>query len=66
MESDLQSLLGLNVQSCTHLLIPPPPAFGHIYEGAIGQPRYTTSLCDPQVQIKIKKLGFRTVTGLKM
>jgi hypothetical protein len=26
---------------------PPPPAFGLIYEGAIGQPRYTTSLCDP-------------------
>jgi len=24
-----------------------PPAFGLIYEGAIGQPRKTTSLCDP-------------------
>jgi hypothetical protein len=26
---------------------PPPPAFGLIYEGVIGQPRKTTSLCDP-------------------
>ncbi len=26
---------------------PPPPAFGLINEGAIGQPRLTTSLCDP-------------------
>jgi hypothetical protein len=26
---------------------PPPLAFGLIYEGAIGQPRLTTSLCDP-------------------
>jgi hypothetical protein len=25
----------------------PPPAFGLIYEGTIGQPRYTTSLCNP-------------------
>ncbi len=24
----------------------PPPAFGLIYKGAIGQPRWTTSLCD--------------------
>ncbi len=38
---------------CTAVLIgsrprnPPPPAFGLIYEGAIGQPRWTTSLCDP-------------------
>ncbi len=40
---------------CTAVLIglnpanPPPPAFGLIYEGAIGQPRWTTSLCDPQL-----------------
>jgi hypothetical protein len=27
----------------------PPPAFGLIFEGAIGQPRLTTSLCDPLV-----------------
>ncbi len=27
--------------------IPPPPAFGLIYEGAIGQPRWTTSLWLP-------------------
>jgi hypothetical protein len=26
---------------------PPSPAFGLINEGAIGQPRQTTSLCDP-------------------
>ncbi len=26
---------------------PPPPAFGLIYEGAIGQPRETTYLCNP-------------------
>jgi hypothetical protein len=26
---------------------PLPPAFGLIYEGAIGQSRQTTSLCDP-------------------
>jgi hypothetical protein len=26
---------------------PTPPAFGLIYEGAIGQPRWTTSLSDP-------------------
>ncbi len=39
---------------CTAVLIggdpatppPSPPAFGLIYEGAIGQPRWTTSLCD--------------------
>jgi hypothetical protein len=42
MELDLQSLLG----SCVHLYslaetsqLPPPPAFGLLYEGAIGQPR---------------------------
>ncbi len=35
------------VFSCTHWLRPrnpPTPAFGLIYEGAMGQPRYTTSL----------------------
>ncbi len=35
---------------CTHWMRPrnaPPPAFELIYEGAIGQPRQTTSLCDP-------------------
>jgi hypothetical protein len=39
------------VYSCTHWLrprnSPPPPAFGLTYEGAIGQPRETTSLCNP-------------------
>jgi hypothetical protein len=46
MELDLQSLFGLYVHSCTHWLrsrtsLPPPPhpAFGLIYENAIGQPR---------------------------
>jgi hypothetical protein len=47
MELDLQSLFGLRVHSCTHWLRPPPHAFGLIYEGAIGHPRKTTSLCDP-------------------
>ncbi len=35
---------------CTHWLRPrntPPPASGLVYEGAIGQPKQTTSLCDP-------------------
>ncbi len=42
MEYDLQSLFGL---LCTAVPVgwdpvtPPPPAFGFIYEGAIGQPR---------------------------
>jgi hypothetical protein len=40
------------VYSCGYSLtetpqLPPPPAFGLIYEGAIGQPRKTTSLCNP-------------------
>jgi hypothetical protein len=54
MELDLRSLFGLlvNVHSCTHWLIPrnpppPPPEIGLIYESAIGQPKETTSLCDP-------------------
>jgi hypothetical protein len=29
---------------------PPTLAFGHNYEGAIGQPGYTTSLCNPLVK----------------
>ncbi len=37
MELDLQSLFGLLVHSCTLWLL---------YEGAIGQPRWMTSLCD--------------------
>ncbi len=46
MELDLPSLFGL---LCTALLIGCDPAtlIGLIYEGAIGQPRQTTSLCDP-------------------
>ncbi len=61
MGLDLQSLFGLHVHhmhSCTHWLSPatppPPPAFGLIYEGAIGQPRQTTSLCDPSEEFTSK------------
>jgi hypothetical protein len=43
MELDLQSLFELHVHSCTHWLrprnLPPPPAFGLMYEGTIGQSR---------------------------
>jgi hypothetical protein len=48
MELDLRSLFGLHMH-CTAVLPanPPSTAFGLIYEGAIGQPRQTTSLCDP-------------------
>jgi hypothetical protein len=50
------------VYSCTHWLrprnSPPPPAFGLIYEGAIGQPRQTTSLCKPLGQNdKTREIG---------
>jgi hypothetical protein len=59
MELDLQSLfgIGIHVHSCwyryslaetTHT---PPSAFRLIYEGAIGQPRKTTSLCNPLVYL---------------
>jgi hypothetical protein len=35
---------------CNNLAIPPfPPAFGLIYEGALGHPRLTTSLCNPLI-----------------
>jgi hypothetical protein len=54
MELDLQSLFGL---LCTAVLIgncPPPPAFGVLYEGAIGQPRYRRHLfVSPWIQTKI-------------
>ncbi len=40
---------------------PHPPVFGLIYEGIIGQPRQTTSLCDPLLP---PSLQFRTVAGL--
>jgi hypothetical protein len=42
MELDLQSLFGLHVHSRlaeTPQPTPLPPAFGLIYEGAVGQPR---------------------------
>ena len=52
MELDLQSLFGLQCTAMnTHWLrprkSPPPSACGLIYGGAIGQPRWTTSLCTP-------------------
>jgi hypothetical protein len=39
MELDLPSYLGSCVQLYSLAEIPPPPAFGLIDEGAIGQPR---------------------------
>jgi hypothetical protein len=39
MELDLQSLFGL-LCTAVHVAVPTPPAFGLIYEGAIGRPRY--------------------------
>jgi hypothetical protein len=58
MELDLQSLFGL---LCTALIIgcdpatpPSSPAYGLIYEGAIGQPRKTASLCNPPPKTKKK------------
>jgi hypothetical protein len=47
MELNLQNLFGLYSLAET---LPPPPAFGLIYEGAIGQSKKTTSLCNPLVQ----------------
>ncbi len=49
MELELKSLFGLHVHSCTAETPQPPapPAFGLICQGASGQPRQTTSLCDP-------------------
>jgi hypothetical protein len=46
---------------CTAVLIcwdpatQPLPPFGLIYEGAIGQPRQTTSLCDPLIPTNWRK-----------
>ncbi len=37
----------------TPQLLPPSPAFGLIYEDAIGQPRETTSLCNPLVLLSL-------------
>ncbi len=45
-------LFGLHVHSCTHWLRPRNPAFGLIYEGAIGQPKYR-SLCDALATIDL-------------
>ncbi len=49
LELDLQGIFGITVLSCLigwdHTIPPPPtsPSIGLIYEGAIGQPRETTS-----------------------
>ncbi len=55
MELDLQSLFGFLVRNCAHWLrprnSPPPLAFGLVYEDAIGQPRWTTSLYNPWVGV---------------
>ncbi len=55
MELYLPILFGLHV-ICAQLYslaetpqTPPPP---RIWAGAIGQPRWTTSLCDPLIRIK--------------
>jgi hypothetical protein len=64
MELDLQSLFGLHVHGCTHWLWPlnpPPPAFGVIYEGTIGQPRWTTSLIDDLIMVN-KTDPFKSTT----
>ncbi len=60
MEVDFQSLFGLHVTWCAHctaVLIgwdpatpPPPPALDSYYEGAIGQQRQTTPLCNPLIK----------------
>ncbi len=49
-ELDLQKFMWASMSTAVPVLIseapqppPPPPAFGLIYEGAIGQPRWTTS-----------------------
>jgi hypothetical protein len=42
--------------------LPHPPAFGLIYEGAIGQPRQTTSLCDPLVHVTSKQPYFNVTS----
>ncbi len=66
MKLDLQSLFGL---LCTAVLIgwdpttsPPLPAFGLIYEGAIGQPKETTSLCNPLLIIFSLKLAIMLIS----
>jgi hypothetical protein len=72
MELDLQSLVGLHVHSCMFSLAEtpqptPPPALGLIYEGAIGQPRQTTSLCDALVtdmEYSVRDNGFSSITTL--
>ncbi len=59
MELDLRSLFGLHVHSfysLTETPQPHPPAIGLIYQGAIGQPRWMTSLCDPLIQLFLKFL----------
>ncbi len=57
MELDLQSLFEILRVQLNSLAetpqLPPPPAFGLTYEGAIGQPRLTASLCNPLMEMKM-------------
>jgi hypothetical protein len=71
MELDLQSLFGLLcTASCTFWLRPrnplsPPSAFGLVYEGSIGQPRWTTSLCNPLLKTLVALLNLMTHSFVK-
>jgi hypothetical protein len=61
MELDLQSLCGLHVHSCTTWLKPcTPPAFGLIFEGALGQTKVDDIYCDP---LAVNKCTYR-LSGL--
>jgi hypothetical protein len=54
MELDLQSLFGL---LCTAVLtVPPPPAFGLIYEGDI--------VCNPRRNMYLLRMKSRVLYGL--
>jgi hypothetical protein len=61
MELNLYSLFGLHVHSCVHWMRPRNPPPPRIYEGAVGQPRYTTSLCNPLGRILLKFRGLNPV-----
>ncbi len=56
--------------SCTHWMrackSPPPPTFGPIYEGAIGQPRLTTSLCNPDAWRRTNEIIDDTIVHIKI
>ncbi len=63
MEVDLQSLFGFHATWCAQLYslaetrqLPPPPHLDSYYEGAIGQQRYTTFLCNPLLLMLLRLL----------